>query len=61
MKYQAVMQTVQKLEPEKQNQANSFQCGHIPDKVGKKPTRVSTKLCWKHWVVSMWEMSCRDP
>ena len=49
------------LEPEKQNQANSFQCGHSPDKVGgEKPTQVSTKSCWKHWVVSVWEMSCRD-
>ena len=24
------------FEPEKQNQANNFQCGHSPDKVGKK-------------------------
>ena len=24
------------FQPEKQNQANSFQCDHIPDKVGKK-------------------------
>ena len=24
------------IEPEKQNQTSSFQCGHIPDKVGKK-------------------------
>ena len=49
------------FEPEKQNQANCFQCGHIPDKVEKKkPTRVSTKLCRKHWVASMWETSCRD-
>ena len=30
-------------------------------KSGKKPTRVSTKSCRKHWVVSMWGMSCRDP
>ena len=51
MKYQAVIQTVQKLEisilaviskifshnksePAKQNHANSFQCGHSPDKMG---------------------------
>ena len=30
-------------------------------KWGKKPIRVFTKSCWKHWVVSMWEISCRDP
>ena len=47
------------FQPEKQNQANSFQCDHIPDKVGKKPTRVSTKSCWKHWILSAWEISCR--
>ena len=49
------------FEPEKQDQADSFQYGHSPDKVGKKPTRVCTELCWKNWMVSIWKLSCRGP
>ena len=47
------------FQPEKQNQANSFQCDHIPDKVGKKANPSLYKSCWKHWMLSMREISCR--
>ena len=45
------------LEPEKQNQANSFQCGHSPNKVGEKSQSKSLQICVGNVV---WEISCRD-
>ena len=79
MKYQAVIETVQKLEISilaviskiyshinlSQNNKIKLTAFNVATFLitweGGEPTRVSTKSCWKHWVVSMWEMSCRDP
>ena len=33
------------FEPEKQNQANSFQCGHSPNKMGEKSQLESVQNC----------------
>ena len=33
------------FEPEKRNQANWFECGHIPDKKGKKSQLESLQNC----------------
>ena len=77
MKYEAVIQTVQKLEisilaviskiyshislsQKNKIKLTAFNVTTFLIKWEKKPTRVSTKLCWKHWMVSMWEMSCRN-
>ena len=49
------------FQPEKQNQANSFQCDHIPDKVGKKANPSLYKIVLETWMLSMWEISCRGP